>query len=212
MLFSRECTESAYSEEYGFERVNSTAEATCQAESLLLVCSAGAVCLWGTVEMRTQIRGYLCWFEIEASRKSMWLSFMRGMNIRTSVASCLQKVRLGLRAWADRDQGNLHGLTLAQIPQTALCGLSPSKKMGLNKKRWDWMYAARSHWASQQGGDLPPLLPQHGGEGPRGKIAFGSGQKDLLSGDIVTQGSHQVSWFLILLLCTQSWIALLRFG
>jgi len=57
---------------------------------------------------------------------------MRRQNIRTFVTSCLQKVRLGLQAWADRDQGNLRDLSLAQIPQTSPYGLSHSKKVGLN--------------------------------------------------------------------------------
>lgn len=96
---------------------------------------------------------------------------MRRKNIRTFITSCSQKVRLGLRAWADRHQGNLHSLTLARIPQTSLCGLSPLEKMGLNV----------CSGLLSEGGDLPPLLPQHRGEGPRGKTStLRSGEKDLL--------------------------------
>lgn len=71
-------------------------------------------------------------FEIQASRKSISLIFMRKKNRRTFIASCLQEVIVGLQASADRDQENLHGLTLAQIPKIPLCGLSPLKKMELN--------------------------------------------------------------------------------
>lgn len=78
------------------------------------------------------------------------------------------------RAWTDRDQGNLRGLTLAQIPQTASCGLSPSKKMGLNVCcRESLGFLARE-------GIFFPCFSARG-EGPRGKTsALRSGQKDLL--------------------------------
>lgn len=82
--------------------------------------------------MISQIRGWLCWFEMQALRRNMPLIFMRRKNIRTFVSSCLQEVIVGLQASADRDQENLWGLILAQIPQTVLCGLSPLKKMELN--------------------------------------------------------------------------------
>lgn len=99
---------------------------------------------------------------------------MRRRNIRTIVTSCLQKVRLDLQAWADKDQGNLHGLTLAQIPQTVWP--QPFGKDGLER-----MMQGVTGLPSEQG-DLPPLLPQQRGEGPRGKIsALRSGQKDLLT-------------------------------
>lgn len=64
-----------------------------------------------------------------------------------------------------------------------------------------------------EGGDLLPLLPQHGVRDPEGRHQLSEmGKKTYKSGDILRQRSHQVTWFLTLLLCTQSWIALLRFG
>lgn len=78
---------------------------------------------------------------------------MRRRNIRTSVTSCLRKVRLDLQAWADKDQGNLRGLTLAQIPQTVWP--QPFGKDGLER-----MMQGVTGLPSERR-DLPPLLPQH---------------------------------------------------
>lgn len=102
------------------------------------------------------------------------LFFMRRKNIRTFVTSCLQKVRLGLRAWADRGQGNLRGLTLEQIPPTAPCGLSPLKKMGLSVCcRESLSFLARE-------GIFLPCFLSTGHEGPRGKASvLRSGEKRL---------------------------------
>lgn len=131
---------------------------------------------------------------------------MRRKNIRTFVTSCLQKVRLGLRAWADRDQGNLRGLTLTQIPQTAPCGLSPLKKMGLN------VCCRESAGCLAREGIFLLCFLSTGARDPEGRHHLSEAGKKTYYGDIVRQGSHQVSWFLTLLLCTQSWIALWRYG
>ena len=48
-----------------------------------------------------------------------------------NLCCCLQKVKLGLEAWARWDQGIPYGLAHAQVTQTALYHLNTLKKVGL---------------------------------------------------------------------------------